>query len=344
MLGAPGEANSPSTAASIDLFVSCAPADALFLAELEKSLALSRRKGVIRTMHRGVLSPGAVRDEMIARQIDAARIVVLLLSSDFFSSDDCHEVEMKRAIARHDEGVARVVPVLVRACDLALAPFAGLQALPRNGVPIAQWSHPDDAWAQVAREIRTMASALLGVTEPASLPEPQPAEGKTVGPREPTTTISPVQGPASSVKGMRSLVAALRVLAIALCVALISLAARQFAIANASGDIPSGGGSSSPSTADVAAAPSNSSTEAPATGDPSAPLATASATSGASAISSRSGGAARPTSTASSSAVNTGPAASGSPTAIVDETPPTPAGTGTTSGKHRRCFDATHCY
>ncbi|HKX33240.1 MAG TPA: hypothetical protein VJ302_36525 [Blastocatellia bacterium] len=43
---------------------------------------------------------------------------------------------MARAMARHAEGSARVIPIILRKCDWSGAPFSKLQALPTNELPI----------------------------------------------------------------------------------------------------------------------------------------------------------------------------------------------------------------
>lgn len=219
---------------AVDLFVSYAPVDELFLIALEKSLALSRRKGVLRTLHRGVVTAGMERDKHVAHQLDTARIVVLLLSSDFFASDDCYEKELLRAIDRHHRGAARVIPVLVRACDLVLAPIAGLPKLPRNGIPIAQWHHPDDAWTQVASEVRAVASALLGVAD--APPDPEPVstheERNSQGKPKEKLRSAPVVVHDSGKRWSQSV--PLRLTATIAAVALLVLAARQLALSEGS--------------------------------------------------------------------------------------------------------------
>ena len=73
---------------------------------------------------------------------------MLLVSADFLSSDYCYDVEMMRAMERHEGGEARVIPVIVRDCDWTTAPFAKLQALPKNGEAVRLWPDRDSAWKE----------------------------------------------------------------------------------------------------------------------------------------------------------------------------------------------------
>ena len=49
--------------------------------------------------------------------LDAADVILLLISPDFIASDYCYEREMKRAMERHRKSEARVIPVILRPCD-----------------------------------------------------------------------------------------------------------------------------------------------------------------------------------------------------------------------------------
>jgi hypothetical protein len=44
---------------------------------------------------------------------------------------------MKKALERHDNGEAIVVPIILRPCDWQSAPFGRLVALPKDGKPAA---------------------------------------------------------------------------------------------------------------------------------------------------------------------------------------------------------------
>ena len=67
---------------------------------------------------------------------------------------------MTRALERHDAGDARVIPVILRSVDWRGAPFAKLQALPKDGKPVTSWSDEDEAFTDVARGIRAAVEDL----------------------------------------------------------------------------------------------------------------------------------------------------------------------------------------
>jgi len=156
----------PSPPGTVDIFLSHAPPDGAFAAALETALAVLQRQRRIRLLHSGKVGAGKPRQDEILAQLDASRIVLLLISNAYLASDAC-EIEMRRAVERHRSGRTRVIPVLVRATDeWKQTPVGPLLALPRNEIPVAHWAHPDEAWTEITREIRAIVDHLLGPLVP----------------------------------------------------------------------------------------------------------------------------------------------------------------------------------
>jgi len=89
-----------------------------------------------------------------------AEIIVLLISVDFINSKFCYEKEMSKALDRHSDGEARVVPIILRNCLWKHTPLQTLKALPEDGKPIASWEDEDDAMTLVAEGIRSVVADL----------------------------------------------------------------------------------------------------------------------------------------------------------------------------------------
>lgn len=80
---------------------------------------------------------------------------LLLISPDFIASDYCVEKELARAIERHDEGSARVIPIIIEPCDWASMPrLRRLKAVPDDGKPVSEWANENTAFLNIAQEIR----------------------------------------------------------------------------------------------------------------------------------------------------------------------------------------------
>jgi hypothetical protein len=138
------------------VFVSYAREDEAHLRTLEKHLSLLKRRGLVETWHDRMIGAGDEWAARIDEALDLADVVLLLVSPDFIASEYCVDREMARAMERHDAGEARVVPIFVRHCDWRDAPFARLQGLPRDAVPVTRWSDPDEAWTNVAVGLRAV--------------------------------------------------------------------------------------------------------------------------------------------------------------------------------------------
>src|SRR4051794_9265877 len=84
---------------------------------------------------------------------------------------------------RHEAGTARVIPVILRSVDWHTAPFGKLQALPKDGKPVASWKDRDEAFTDVARGIREAVKELAsGAPDPAPTP-PDPVSTTQPGAR-----------------------------------------------------------------------------------------------------------------------------------------------------------------
>ncbi|MBV9707827.1 MAG: TIR domain-containing protein, partial [Chloroflexi bacterium] len=100
----------------------------------------------------------------IKKNLNAADIILLLISSDFMASKYCCQ-EMETALARHNRGEAHVIPVILRPVDWDDAPFSNLQALPREGKAITRWDNKDDACVDVKRGIRKAVDGVQGIRQ-----------------------------------------------------------------------------------------------------------------------------------------------------------------------------------
>jgi hypothetical protein len=102
----------------------------------------------------------------------------LLISSDFLASDYCNNIEVRRALERHEAGEVRIIPVLLREVDWAATPLSRFQALPTKAVPVtsARWSNRDEAFTDVARGIRAVIEMMnaerAGVRRSIGAPKP----------------------------------------------------------------------------------------------------------------------------------------------------------------------------
>jgi len=156
--------------------------------KLEVALSTMKRQGLIEAWHDRRLRPGDEFDRGVKAELERADIILLLVSPDFINSDYCYDVEMTRAMERHERGEARVIPVILRPCLWHSLPFGKLLGIPRDGLAITRWPDMDEAFLDVSQHIL---DAL-----PKAAPAPNPVR--------PSTAMVPASGAPIASVGPRS--------------------------------------------------------------------------------------------------------------------------------------------
>ena len=150
------------------LFVSYSHHDEQYRAQLQNHLSLMQREKLIEIWHDNRIRAGEDFESLISAELEAADVILLLVSSDFTASDYCFGVEMKRAMERHENGSAVVVPIIVRPCDWKSAPFGRLKTLPKDGKAIVKWPTCDEAYVDIAHSIRELVTTKFALPQAAS--------------------------------------------------------------------------------------------------------------------------------------------------------------------------------
>lgn len=138
------------------VFFSYSHQDEAMRDQLEVHLTMLKRNGLIETWHDRRIAAGSDFGDAIDANLMAADIVLLLVSPAFLASEYCYSREMTTAMDRHERGEARVVPVILRACDWHDSPFGKLQALPRDGKAINLWPDIDVAYLGVVQGLKAL--------------------------------------------------------------------------------------------------------------------------------------------------------------------------------------------
>ena len=146
---------------ALDIFISYSRRDEALKDELVNfHLKRLQQEGKIRTWQDRDIEAGAEWATEIKANLEKADIVLLLTTSSFLVSEYCYETEMKRAIQRHYEGTAKVIPIILKPCTWEDSPFSQLQVLPQDGKPITRWEDRDEAFVNVEKGIRRVVDAL----------------------------------------------------------------------------------------------------------------------------------------------------------------------------------------
>ena len=102
------------------------------------------------------LEPGEKWDERIKQELEAAHIVVFLVSARFEATDYIRAVEIARAVARGRKRECRVVPVVLELCDWTHSPLKDFNALPAKAHPIRDARPQRNAWYEVQQKLRAL--------------------------------------------------------------------------------------------------------------------------------------------------------------------------------------------
>lgn len=143
----------PPTDRPIKIFYSYSHEDERLLKQLLKHLAILRRQRKTIDWHDRKIQPGTEWGGAIDENLESASIILLLVSASFIDSDYCNDVELKRALERHEAGEARVIPVILRPCHWEESPFGKLQALPKDGLAVIKWKPRDEGFKNIAEGI-----------------------------------------------------------------------------------------------------------------------------------------------------------------------------------------------
>jgi len=142
------------------LFISYSHEDEKMKTELDKHLIMLKRSGKVEVWNDRKLIAGQEWDSEIKNEMQLADIILLLISADFNNSEYIWKEELSHAMERHEQGTARVVPVILRKCEWSEMPYAKLQALPRGARPVSDFPDKDDAFTDIASGIRLLIDTL----------------------------------------------------------------------------------------------------------------------------------------------------------------------------------------
>jgi serine/threonine protein kinase len=140
-----------------------APQDQTYLQQWQAHLSPLVQAGILTVWSADDIPSGTPRQQQIDERLDRADLIILLMSADFFSSDDYCIASMRRASQRQQQEGTHVVPLLLRPVEWDTSLLAPLSYIPSNGLPVTVWQDRDAAFDLCVRDLRR----LLGYRTPA---------------------------------------------------------------------------------------------------------------------------------------------------------------------------------
>jgi len=137
------------------LFFSYSHRDETMRDELEIHLSMLSRQGIIEMWHDRRIDAGKDFGTEIDENLEESDVILLLVSPYFLASDYCYDIEMKRALERHEKGEVRVIPVILHPCDWHDAPFGKLLAATKDGKAVSKYPNQHDAFLEIVNAIKS---------------------------------------------------------------------------------------------------------------------------------------------------------------------------------------------
>lgn len=139
----------------IKVYLSYAPEDNEVQKRLRKHLDIIEYPGLEVDLKDGTIGPGQEQKQIIEKHLQEAQVILLLVSVDYLTSVKSNiKLEIAQAVQRHHREEARVIPIVVKSCLWKYAPFANLEVLPLDKIPIDRAINTDEALVGVAEAIK----------------------------------------------------------------------------------------------------------------------------------------------------------------------------------------------
>lgn len=144
------------------IFIAYSSKDIDYLNALRNHLKSLEHSGEVRVWYDGEIDAGSDWAESTRKALEAANIILLLISADAIASEYFYSEQLQASLGRYQAGEAYLVPIIVRPCHWQALPVGQLQILPRNGNSVSSWPNQDEAWAEVTFYLEKVVQKVLG--------------------------------------------------------------------------------------------------------------------------------------------------------------------------------------
>lgn len=117
---------------------------------------LEKRLNIIDTWYDGKIPVGENINDKVKANLKVSNVIFLLISPDYVASYSCYEKELIYAIKKHNQGKAKVIPILLKKTPgIDDLPFSGLKTLPYDRKPVSDFKSYDEGFADAFKTIIT---------------------------------------------------------------------------------------------------------------------------------------------------------------------------------------------
>ena len=165
---------------AVSVFTFYAKDDEPFVEDLTVQLSLLRRKGILKDYFDKEISPAESWDDRTRLNFADSDYLLFLVSPSLLNSGYYQNERIQKAFSLAERDQLKIIPVLIRDCDLSNDSLSKFQLLPLNGPPVdsALWGHPANAWKAVSDGLRAaIAGEPLAIAQVSAPPVASPRKG-----------------------------------------------------------------------------------------------------------------------------------------------------------------------
>lgn len=140
------------------IYISYSPEDRQYLDELHTHLGYFARTGALDYWDDTKILAGARRQEELHKELQRARVAILLVSPDFLASDSIARDELPELLQLAEQDEIRILSVILRPCAYKNSPL--VQFSPVNERPLSGMSRAkrDEVWSNVVQVAKDSAA------------------------------------------------------------------------------------------------------------------------------------------------------------------------------------------
>jgi len=139
----------------VNIFLSYARKDEKLATQLRYYLQPLEMQGLAAVWCDNEVIPGTNWAGEVKKYLDAAHLVLLLVSPAYLTSNCLLNQEIERFITEKEATRdAQVIPILLRPVSLKGTPLETLKSLPKEGMAVIKWKNRDMAFLDITKNIR----------------------------------------------------------------------------------------------------------------------------------------------------------------------------------------------
>ncbi|MBL7828424.1 MAG: SIR2 family protein [Saprospiraceae bacterium] len=152
-----------SAPAQLELMILYHQKDELLRQEFETYLAPLKNNGIISIWHDAKVMAGDFESDAVIHNLKTSRIIVPLLTANFFDDQRIFQEYLPLALERFRSGEAKLTPIVMTSCDIESSPLFELSTVyPKpKGRAVSQKPDRQETLASIAKELKGMVERML---------------------------------------------------------------------------------------------------------------------------------------------------------------------------------------